>query len=134
MLVETASVFQKMLDGPFMEATERAAKFPEDDEEAWEALIEWMYDREEFLHYLPPPGVENLDMPEALMYVKRIKLCCLAEKYGIFDLHNKAIDSVVEVITQESENRPIFHWRIFKACCVYVYDNSSEGSALRRLF
>jgi hypothetical protein len=103
-LVSAAAVFQKMFDGQFIEAIDLAANFPEDDEAAWEALIEWMY--EDILHFLSP-GCSNLDAAGASDYTNRIKLCCLAEKYSILPLYNEAIDSVVGFMEQESAAMPL---------------------------
>lgn len=129
-LVSAAAVFQKMFEGQFIEAIDLAANFPEDDEAAWEALIEWMY---EVLHSLAP-DCSNLDAAGASDYTNRIKLCCLAEKYSILTLYNAAIDSVVGFMEQESAATPLFQWQVFRDCYVYVYSHSSEGSALRHLF
>lgn len=133
-----ADYFQKMFDGQYIEATTHTAEFPEDPEAAWVELIQFAYTR----HFSgrrnglkalneSKSGVELTDIPQCFTI---IKLACLAQKYCITDLHNRAVDSLVPYMVQDAAAAPFFSWQAYQEFYRYVYSHSGEGSALRRLF
>jgi hypothetical protein len=79
MLTEAAEYFSKMFDGRFKEALNGSAEFPNNDPDAWELLIEWVYEGD-----LPPltkPSLDTIfDEEETNECWNRLKLCCVAEK------------------------------------------------------
>lgn len=83
-----------MFDRQFAESMENSAKFPEDNEEAWEGLVASSYENK--LRDLQNADFVDLTPHESHDYFNRLKLCCLAEKYDMLLLHGIAIDTLVD--------------------------------------
>ncbi|KAH7319462.1 hypothetical protein BKA65DRAFT_599518 [Rhexocercosporidium sp. MPI-PUGE-AT-0058] len=116
------------------------ATFPTDDPTAFELLIQWCYTGK-----LPSLTLQARDVVFNVEVTKfcsvRLRLCCLADKYGMVLLHNLAVDSIVRFLDssgdadagEEREKRAMgLEWKVFKGWCKYVYEHSSENSPLRK--
>jgi hypothetical protein len=104
MLTCAAQYFDKMFRGNFKEALEDTSEFPDDDPEAWTFLIDWCYEGK--LPSLSPPLPNAKFDEETAACWTRLKLCCLAEKYGMALLHNLAMDSINSYFRAGCERGP----------------------------
>ena len=126
MLTEASEYFSNMFNDRFKEATESYAKFPEDDPEIWELVIEWCY--KGVLPSLGRPSVDTKfdeDVTEGCWI--RLKLCCLAEKYRMLLLHNLAVDTIISFLRCGAPG-PKLEFNVFETWCHYVYENTAETS------
>ncbi|KAL2063662.1 hypothetical protein VTL71DRAFT_5467 [Oculimacula yallundae] len=137
MLVQSAHYFSSMFSGNFSESATNSASFPDDDSAAFELLIQWCYTGK-----LPSltRQAENtaLDSEVTKLCSLRLRLCSLAEKYGMLLLHNLAVDSIMEYLGPGREhgsgtdNDMRLEWKVFEEWCLYVYEHSCDGSPLRK--
>ena len=129
MLTEVAAYFNSMFSAGFKEAVEGSASFPEYDGEAWELLIQWSYHGK-----LPPLHAPKIGaaLTAKIMHLCtiRLKLCCLAEKYGMSLLQNLAMDSIIDHLKQCGPVIRI-HWEVLKDWFCYTYQSTHEKSAIR---
>jgi len=82
---------------------------------------------------LQKPAVEpkKLTSEAAHPCTIRLKLCCLAEKYGVSLLQNLAIDSTVSYLKNCSPGFRL-KWDILKTWFHYAYQNMHESFGIRR--
>ncbi|KAL5314598.1 hypothetical protein ACEPPN_017240 [Leptodophora sp. 'Broadleaf-Isolate-01'] len=134
------------------------ATFPTDDPTAFELLIQWCYTGK--LPSLTRQAQDSVFNIEVTKFCSvRLRLCCLADKYGMVLLHNLAMDSILAFLgsgsacsrsdddcnekgkrkgkgkvrgKMEMEMEMGLEWKVFKGWCRYVYEHSSEHSSLRR--
>lgn len=111
-----------MFTGPFKEASDNSAHFPEDDIDAWELLVQWLYQGRLTPLILSP----NRDKTEIAALEKRVKLYCLAETYGITHLMDSTIDTLAQIykVRTRTPDLSTFH---------YAYAHTLEHSPLRAL-
>jgi hypothetical protein len=114
----------------FKEALEKSASFPEGDAEVWELLIVWCYGGQ-----LPPlqkPAAHViLTLETAHQCTVLLKLCCMAEKYGMSLVQNLAMDSPVSYLKHSGPGLRL-KWDVLKIWTRYTYDNTHESSKVRR--
>ncbi|KAF7900957.1 hypothetical protein EAF00_003178 [Botryotinia globosa] len=109
--------FDRMFNGGFIEAKENSAKFPEDDPQSFDILIEWVYSG-----YVRSYEVGIYGSPESWDF---LRFYALAEKLGLTQLKDRALDlyrqsSVVRNATF------VMNW------ATEAYGITPPGSALRR--
>lgn len=122
LLCDAAEVFDKMFNGGFREATDNTAHFPEDDIDAWELLVQWLYQG----HLQPLILCPNRDKTDMAALEKRVKLYCLAETYGIVHLMDNTMDTIAQVYKVRTLTPDISTFR-------YAYQHTLEQSPLRSL-
>ncbi|KAF8865210.1 hypothetical protein BDZ45DRAFT_439357 [Acephala macrosclerotiorum] len=99
-----------MFNGRFIEGQDHVAHFLEDDPEAWERLIHWCYKGE--LHFLRKPRVDTLRWKATHECWVWLRLCCLAEKYGMTLLQNLGVDSINSYL-RHGDPRPRLKFDVF---------------------
>ncbi|EKD18145.1 hypothetical protein MBM_03917 [Drepanopeziza brunnea f. sp. 'multigermtubi' MB_m1] len=130
MFVQAARYFDRMFNGKFLESVTSAAEFPDDDPAAWELLVQWCYTGK--LPALTRQASDAVFNAEVTKFCSvRLKLCCLADKYGMVLLHNLAMDSINAFLRHAGPGMKL-EWKVFKSWCRYVYENSNEHSPLRK--
>jgi hypothetical protein len=111
-----------MFTGPFKEAADNSAHFPEDDIDAWELLVQWLYQGRLTPLILSP----SRDKTEIAALEKRVKLYCLAETYGITPLMDSTIDTLAQIYKVRTRTPDLSTFR-------YAYAHTLEQSPLRAL-
>lgn len=111
-----------MFNGGFKEATDSTAHFPEDDIDAWELLVQWLYQGRLTPLILSP----NRDKSEISALEKRVKLYCLAETYGITPLMDSTIDTLAQIYKVRMRTPDLSTFR-------YAYAHTLDKSPLRIL-
>jgi hypothetical protein len=111
-----------MLNGNFKEASDNIAHFPEDDIDAWELLVQWLYQGRLTPLILSP----NRDKSEIAALEMRVKLYCLAETYGITLLMDSTIDTLAQIYKVRTRTPELSTFR-------YAYAHTLEQSPLRAL-
>ena len=112
-------VFDKMFNGGFKESSERCAELPEDDPEAFNLFVEWLYtDR------LTDFGPCNKNTKDRIL-TGPIKLYCFAEKYCITDLMDYTISFLINAYNLSS---------CLPSCAQiqYSYENTAAASPIRK--
>jgi hypothetical protein len=122
LLCSATEVFDKMFTGAFKEASSNEAHFPEDDIDAWELLVQWLYQGRLTPLILSP----NRDKTEIVALEKRVKLYCLAETYGITQLMDSTIDTLAQIYKVRTRTPDLSTFR-------YAYAHTLEQSPLRAL-
>lgn len=133
MLTSAAHYFLTLFTGPFSESLTNSASFPDDDPTAFELLIQWCYTGKlPSLTRQAQDAVFNVEVTK--FCTVRLKLCALADKYGMVLLHNLAVDSLVRWLRAAVEGEGVMglEWSVFEGWCRFVYEHSSEGSPLRK--
>ena len=105
----------------FKEALEQSTNLPEDDIDTIERFLSWLYTRKFGLQ----EGETHSDWE--VRYLQLAKLYVLADKLGVSALKNYIVDKIFE-LKKSLKAVPPQH-----ATISYVYANSLEGSALRKL-
>jgi hypothetical protein len=111
-----------MFTGGFKEASDNTAHFPEDDIDAWELLVQWLYQGRLTPLILSP----NRDKSEFAALEKRVKLYCLAETYGITRLMDTTMDTLAQIYRVHVRAPELSTFR-------YAYAHTLEHSPLRVL-
>lgn len=114
-LCQYSSYFRAALSGCFKEAEEGVVILPADDPVLYKIFVTWLYSRR--LRKDHKDGEDTPCQPEDLA-----KLYVFGDARGIPALKNDVIDSFVT-------ERHTIH----KEVIPYIYDNTPEGSPLRRL-
>ena len=116
LLCNAAAYFRAALDGKFREAEEKSIEMPEDNPEIFNYFQFWIYGGS----ILETHETEK-DIDDSIL----VKLWVFAEARGIFELQNAAmtlliarIDSLRRTPTEQIS---------------YIYEHTSEKSALRRM-
>jgi hypothetical protein len=117
--------FNKLFNSGFREAAENTAKFPEDDCEAFDILVEWVYDPSlrRFEDRKPGTATKAVTRPDSCW--KLLDLYALAEKYCIPKLQDLALDIIRR--EHKAENRLPSTQYVRQA-----YEKTSAGSPLSR--
>jgi hypothetical protein len=123
MLTDAAEYFENMFDGSFKEGIEDSAEFPEDDENAWQELAMWCYTGA----LAPLRPLQPTNTVHTSSCWTRLRLCCLAEKYGRRLLQNLAVDSLNGLLRGCGGLASITIY-MFRQWTMYVHDNTHEKS------
>ena len=106
--------------GSFKETSEQSMTLADDDVDAFERLVHWIYVRKYPLSDVKTSGGCQMGyMQLAMLYV-------IAEKYGVTELKNDIIDKVFEI--RLKANPPPY-----KPVIKYLYSNTTAGLAFRAL-
>lgn len=90
LLMEKVSFFKKMFNSGFLESSAGKATLPEDNPEAFEVLIEWVYcSNVNSLHEAERPKSDQVDLA--------ISTIALAEKYLLPELGNHAVSFLAKI-------------------------------------
>ncbi|TVY49193.1 Actin-binding protein [Lachnellula occidentalis] len=114
--------FHKMFSGGFKEASEQAAKMPDDDPGTFGLFLEWLYAGR--ITPIPPIKPNGRDEHREI-YFRRVKLYCFAEKI----VCPKLMDYTMTVIISthlRTNTLPRFE------PITFVYQNSPSCSVLRK--
>jgi hypothetical protein len=112
-LCNQAAYFEKMFNGNFKEGIEQSATFPEDEPCTWKHFIGWLY-----------KGIIEPQTGGPELVTDRIKLFCLAEKYGIPNLQDASMDSLITTFRSRNTSPSLFS-------ILPSYSMTSSGSKLR---
>jgi len=101
LLLEKSTVFKKMFTGGFVEATTNAATLPEDDPDAFEAVVEWIYHGK----FLTINGHRTICGSQMRLL---LDICRLASKYSMWELLDRATTGYVQSMSLSGclPNRP----------------------------
>jgi len=120
LLCAASPVFKAAFSGNFKESTVRPMDLPEDDHEAVNRLVQWLYSKEYQL-----PEIEERSNSQKC-YVALARLNTLGEKYQIIGLKNNIIRKLFQI-----------GWDTLiipgVTTVAYVYENTSQGSSFRKL-
>jgi hypothetical protein len=118
LLCNAVPAFASMFGNGFKETVEKSAELPEDDPQAFDCFLHWLY----------VGTLSSINMaksfPTSGQLWDRIKLYCFAEKYCIDTL----ADAVIDTVQAALKNKPDYP---SPQCVVMAYENTSEGSRLR---
>ena len=103
-----------MFDNGFLESTRLAEYLPEDDPNAFEVFIGWLY----------RGTVNTTPSPERFISVLLTKLFFFAEKYGIVPLMDNAMDLIVDNQRGRSVSFLPSHYK-------WVYEKTRQASKIR---
>lgn len=120
LLCAVSPVFKAAFSGEFKESTERSMDLPEDDHEAVNRLVQWLYSKEYQL-----PEIEKSSSTRKC-YAALARLNTLGEKYQITGLKNNIIRKLFQT---QLDNLKVPGPRMV----AYVYENTSQGSSFRKL-
>lgn len=122
LLFDASTVFKAAFSGNFQEASERSMPLPDDDKESFGRMIQWLYSRNIELT-VPISGETSEEC-----YMQLAKLNTLADKYDIYLLKNHIVDHLFGLSKPPRSFQPPQ-----MAIVNYVYNNTTEGSAFRKL-
>lgn len=121
-LCDASKVFKAAFSGKFKESSNRSMSLPDDEIDAVERMIRWLYS--EKIPLTNPISSETTSM----CYWELAKLGTLADKYDITNLNNSIIDELYELQKPPKDAYPpklsIVH---------YVYANTTVQSFYRKL-
>ncbi|KUJ24536.1 uncharacterized protein LY89DRAFT_24253 [Mollisia scopiformis] len=110
--------------------SEDKVDFPEDGEDAWKELIDWCHTGSiKPLEQSDRDAASDNSTSRRSCWI-RLKLCCLADKYGITLLHNLAMDTIIDYF-KGCGSSPFMDFDNFSVWSSYVYDNTPEQSGTR---
>jgi hypothetical protein len=112
-LCDRAAYFHKMFNSSFKEGIEQSATFPEDEPCTWKHFIGWLY-----------KGIIEPQTGELELITDRIKLFCLADKYGIPNLQDASMDSLITIFKSRNISPSL-------SSILSSYSLTSSGSKLR---
>ena len=98
-------------------------KLPEDDPEAFERLVQWLYSK---TYQVSPFPFDPLD-PDQTAFLELAALYVAADKYGIIPLKNDVIDRVLQILCR------LLTTLSGSPTIDYIYENTTRGSKLRTL-
>lgn len=119
-LSDASPFFDAAFNGSFSESVTHSMDLPDEDPEAFEALLQWIYFR---TYEIPPFDSARRDARAS--YMKLARLYVSADKFQMTALKNEVIDRWYG-ISHEA-------WLADKEAVDYVYENTSATSTLRRL-
>lgn len=122
LICNESSVFKAAFSGEFKEASNQSIGLEDHDVEAVERMVQWLYSRQ---YELVEWSSEDGKSTASTRYWQLAKLNTLADKYNIIELSNDIIDQLY-----------ILHSKKFGPqldIATYVYDNTTENSAFRKL-
>lgn len=119
-LCNNSKVFKATFCGEFRESSNRSMSLPDDNIEAVERMIQWLYSAK--------LGLTSSISAEASggFHWQLANLNTLADKYDILRLKNKIIDELYEAKTRLTKPPPF-------TVITYVYDNTTEHFSYRKL-
>ena len=115
LLCNSAPFFRAALDGNFKEAQKQSIEMPEDDPEVFNYFQLWLYTGSILEEHETATDVEDLMLA---------KIWISAEALNISELQNVAMNLLID--------RADIRLKIPTNCAPYIYEHTSEGSALRR--
>jgi len=121
-LCDASPVFNAAFHGGFLEASNRSMDLPEDDPEAFERLVQWLYCK---VYDKPHFAGEPCD-DDQIGYMDLAKLYVAADKFGIIGLKNDVMDRWCEAHSTTAEAP-------FTEVLDYVYENTTSKSKLREV-
>ena len=118
-LFETSSFFDAVFNSDSVEVgcLERTMLLPDDDVEAFEGFVEWLYGR----YFELPPRAAN---PR---FMAPLKMFVLAEKYGVLDLKEIVTEKIFAAGKNLEEPPSVSE-------IAYIYEHTAHGSGMRKLF
>ena len=119
------SAFMGSGEGEFLEKSKKSMNLPEDDPEAIDRLIQWIYVKH-FRFHKYAIGKSNNYGSVPLMQLATLYV--VADKYGVLGLKNEVIDHLWELLGR-TQNEVKVDDKIIE----YVYENTLAGSKLRKL-
>ena len=123
-LCRASPVFKSAFMGEFAEASERSMTLPEDESDAFENLIQWLYFKDIRLDTAAANG--SSEEAEEL-YMNLVTLYVTSDKYDIPELKNRVIDQLYKSWSRFGSRVP------YKSVIGYIYENTTPKSPLRRL-
>lgn len=105
------------MSGGFKEAIENTVRMPEDDPDAFNLFVEWLY-----MGRLQPVNIDKHTTTGGPIF-DRIKLYCFAEKHCLGDLMDYTMSSLMSNYTKYKK-LPTF------AAMTYAYQHTAAGSKL----
>lgn len=115
--------FEKALNGPWKEASERTVALPLDTSEAVEIYVYWLY-------YRTIPALGD-DEDCQSQYTCLFEAYILGEKLLDLDFHNTVVDAIIERSTTPVPNGNL--WYPDDELIIYAYANSSPSAPIREL-
>lgn len=122
-LCEASPVFNAAFRGEFLEASSLSIDLPEDDPEAFERLVQWLYTKS----YDILPSAEEYCDDDKMIFMRLAKLYVAADKYGIVRLKNDVVDRWYKTQADRIQRRNI------SKAVDYIYENTTSGSKLREI-
>lgn len=122
-LCDASPAFNAAFRGEFLEASSRSIDLPEDDPEAFERLVQWLYTKS----YDILPSAEEYSDDDKMIFMRLAKLYVAADKYGIVRLKNDVVDRWYKTQADRIQRPNIEH------AVDYIYENTTSGSKLREI-
>lgn len=122
-LCDASPVFNAAFHGEFSEASSRSMSLPEDDPEAFERLVQWLYTKS----YDILPSVGEYGGDDKMIFMRLAKLYVAADKYGIVRLKNDVVDRWYKFRADHTQLPHVYQ------AVDYVYENTTSGSKLREI-
>lgn len=110
--------FDAAFNGDFEEGATQELDLPDTDPSAFSILVDWLYTQR--VTPIQSDGDENPEL------TRLIKLWILADRFLIPRLQNETL-AAMHALDDEKQSLRSFSW-------MYAYDNTTEGSPLRRYF
>lgn len=111
LLCEVSPYFEAACNGRFKEAHEGSMELPEDDVDAFENFVQWMYGT--------PVSTE-------ILFINIVEIFALAEKLCVTRLKNDVVDALIHKIHTEHVAPGIEN-------IAYLYDHVPRGSPIRKM-
>ena len=92
-LCRASPVFKSAFMGEFAEASERSMTLPDDDPDAFESLVQWIYFKK---YKVDPAAVRDSVEKTQELYMNLVDTYVLADKYNVLDLKNEIMDQLVD--------------------------------------
>ena len=123
-LCRASPVFKSAFMGEFAEASERSMTLPDDDPEAFESLLQWLYFKDIRLDMTAAQG--SGEEAEQL-YMHFVTLYVASDKYDIPGLKDGVVDRLYTCWSQSGSKVP------YPDVVHYIYENTAPKSPLRQL-
>ena len=121
LLCTKSEYFKKMFSGDFKEVIESAVRMPEDDADAFDLFVQWLYSGR--LEY---PDMALNTSTSGPMW-NRFNLHCFAEKICLPDLMDYTMSSIMSACARGDKSPSL-------AVIGMVYGSTTHGSKLRQFF
>jgi len=119
-LCDASPVFNAAFHGGFSEGLKRSMNLPEDDPEAFELLVQWLY----LKTYNIPQFVGKPHDDDQIGFMHLARLYVAADKYGIIGLMKDVMDRWCKARWEHAQVP-------FTKVLDYVYENTTSKSKLR---
>lgn len=121
LLCDQSPVFTAAFAGHFKESKERSMDLPDDDHDAVDRLVQWLYSRD----YELPIGKTRETWNKCFEVL--VSLNILADKYGIIELEKDIVKRFFQYV-KDAPKLPA------KRLVKHLYNNTSGRSDLRQMF